>query len=845
MGATINFCPNFCGDPIKESQEIKKEISLNNIPIPKNENEISKNKKLIIYEEKVLQLNYLSNNNEKIRNKQFFNIKKGLDLEEKEKNLNKEKAGFKNEIRQFEKDKEDFRLRELELNNKIKNIEENEKKINEEKERLKREKTKIEILKNKNEQKEKELNDMIEQNKQEKIINSQQNIENQKQKEKNEKYLTEKEAYFNQLEIDLRKRENSIENRENDLNKKNKELNEKTKQINILENHLKEQENQVNKKKKDLEILNNQNIEKEKKLKEQEEINKKQKEENEKKKEENEKQKKEYEKYKLEKDIYLNQLEIKNKELKKLIEENEKMYNKRLKESTEKGEEINIKENQLKEKAEQLIRANKEIELLNIQYQEKDIKLKESIEKNERQKTEIEKHKEENEKLKKEKESYLNKLELKKSLDKQEKELKEKLRESNKKEQELNIKESQIKEEEKQILRKAKDLEIKIKKNGTDYEQKKDYLLNWEKSLAKKADELKKMNISNIPILVGLNNIGATCYMNATLQCLSNSKKLTEYFFKFYESSSNKKMSQEYYKLLLNLWKKENNNKSYSPYTFKEVLSKENPLFEGIAANDSKDLINFLLERFHQELNKENPNNNSNMISQEDQSNEQLMLKLFLQEFQKKFNSPISNFFYGVLETKSQCLGCNIIKFNFQVYSFLEFPLQQVNQYFYSMGKKPLFTNDGKNSDVELYECFEYYRKVDLMTGDNQMYCNICNKLLNSYYSTVIYSSPIYLIINLNRGKGATYQCKVNFPEQLNLFNFVTYKNGYTAYGLYAVICHLGPSSMSGHFVAYCRNRIDNKWYLYNDAIVSPCTKPQQYNDGMPYILFYKALTLD
>ena len=50
---------------------------------------------------------------------------------------------------------------------------------------------------------------------------------------------------------------------------------------------------------------------------------------------------------------------------------------------------------------------------------------------------------------------------------------------------------------------------------------------------------------------------------------------------------------------------------------------------------------------------------------------------------------------------------------------------------------------------------------------------------------------------------------------------------------------------MSGHFVAYCRNRIDNKWYLYNDAFVSPCTKPKQYNDGMPYILFYKALTLD
>ena len=77
---------------------------------------------------------------------------------------------------------------------------------------------------------------------------------------------------------------------------------------------------------------------------------------------------------------------------------------------------------------------------------------------------------------------------------------------------------------------------------------------------------------------------------------------------------------------------------------------------------------------------------------------------------------------------------------------------------------------------------------------------------------------------------------------QVNIFNFVTYKQGITVYELYAVICHLVPSSMSGHFVAYCRNRIDNKWYLYNDAFVNLCIKPQQYTEGMPYILFYKAL---
>ena len=435
--------------------------------------------------------------------------------------------------------------------------------------------------------------------------------------------------------------------------------------------------------------------------------------------------------------------------------------------------------------------------------------------------------------------------------------------ENEEKEKDILIKAKTIKEKDDEIEKLKKELEEKNKElmeNKNLIENKDNDIKNniAEKNLElikrEKTLDLKEQQLMDLekilkgeqdPILKGLNNIGATCYMNASLQCFSNSKKLTEYFLKHYQKDPNKIMANEYYEVLKNLWNKDDNEKAYSPNSFKDVLSKENPLFAGIAANDSKDLINFLLERFHQELNVvnniNNINNDSN-INQPDQTNEQLMLKLFLDEFKEKFNSIISTLFYGILETKSQCQGCNVIKFNFQVYSFLEFPLEQVNQYFFNKGKRPLLTAEGKNPDVDLYECFEYNGKIDLMTGENQMFCNQCNKLCNAYYSTILYSGSNYLIINLNRGKGAVYECNVIFPEQLNLFNFFTFKQGITVYELYAVICHLGPSSMEGHFVAYCRNRIDNKWYLYNDAIVTLCTRAQQYTDGMPYILFYKAL---
>ena len=154
-------------------------------------------------------------------------------------------------------------------------------------------------------------------------------------------------------------------------------------------------------------------------------------------------------------------------------------------------------------------------------------------------------------------------------------------------------------------------------------------------------------------------------------------------------------MSNAYYNVIKDLWNSENNNKSISPNEFKEKLSQENPLFAGIAANDSKDLMNFLMERFHNELNVINNDNDilnnyyNNSISQnENQLNEQKMLNIFKNEFKTKYNSIISNLFYGLLETKSQCQQCKYIKYNFQVYSFIEFPLERVNQYCFNTGKR-------------------------------------------------------------------------------------------------------------------------------------------------------------
>ena len=99
-------------------------------------------------------------------------------------------------------------------------------------------------------------------------------------------------------------------------------------------------------------------------------------------------------------------------------------------------------------------------------------------------------------------------------------------------------------------------------------------------------DNLKIGNEQSIVRLVGLENIGATCYMNATLQCLININLLTKYLLK--ESNYKTIMNNPYLYELTSCYCEVLFNvctydiKYYKPEKFKQIISIKNPLFEGI-----------------------------------------------------------------------------------------------------------------------------------------------------------------------------------------------------------------------------------------------------------------------
>ena len=364
--------------------------------------------------------------------------------------------------------------------------------------------------------------------------------------------------------------------------------------------------------------------------------------------------------------------------------------------------------------------------------------------------------------------------------------------------------------------------------------------------------------------LIGLVNIGATDYMNATLQCLSNIEQLTNYFrnnsyvehiVKFKPDS----LAASYKRLIHNLWPSNNNhqifnhNKSYAPYDFKNKISKMNTLFEGIHANDSKDLLNFIITTLHEELNKSKKNGDlhENIASQID---EQSKLNEFIENFTNENRSIISDLFYGVNETIIICSNCKIPKYNFSIDFCLRFPLEEVRKFKLDQlykNNNNIMNQIEKNSKIKLFgggvvdikDCFDYYKKIEIFDGDNAIYCTTCNKQKDSTYQTLLFTLPNILIIILDRGKGngkgIQFRVKLEFTELLDLNDYAKYGGKYE---LISVITHLGNSGGDGHFIALCKSPIDKKWYRYNDSIVTKVYdfKNEVLNFGDAYILFYK-----
>ena len=389
---------------------------------------------------------------------------------------------------------------------------------------------------------------------------------------------------------------------------------------------------------------------------------------------------------------------------------------------------------------------------------------------------------------------------------------------------------------------------IKKVKNNT-----KSNTLNNIKNEENNTNEKQNLVLSySKPTLIGLNEIENESYMNATLQCLSQTIDLTNYFFKnkdkILKNDNKMGLSKAYLEILKKLWEK-NGPKSFSPNDFKNKIEEINPIFINKEFGYNNNFLINLIEQIHKEQSKivnfKYFSYNEELLNPYDKQN---ALKHFFDEFQKDC-SIISDLFYGIFETNNVCLNCkndynskgliNPISYNYHKFNYILFPLEAIKNLKNNLN--PYFCNNQivQNNKVTLYDCFKYYLKTETFNQINKTYCNSCQKLSTFEYSSKIYSCSKYVILILIR---ETNNVLLDINEFLDITEFISEKDSPNiTYSLYGLITELN-NNLNSYYIASCKSEIDSKWYRYNNDKVTPIINFQEevIYFGKPCILMYK-----
>ena len=391
---------------------------------------------------------------------------------------------------------------------------------------------------------------------------------------------------------------------------------------------------------------------------------------------------------------------------------------------------------------------------------------------------------------------------------------------------------------------------INMNQNNSQNNIAQEKVLNYIKEMLENSskllqlDPLKNKDFLNLYFSKkGLSNVGLTCYMNSTLQCLLHIVELSFYIVNSYNEFKNDhlnmikntatkgKLSDEFRKILINVLLEKEGEKglfrnrhsnSFAPSDFNNLIGKLNPQFKRYEANDAKDLIIYLLQEMHEELNYYG-GKKLDKIPKCNQLNEAESFDFFYKVNSTLNFSIISYLFWGIVKQITICYTCKNNLFNFQYFQYLSFPL-----YSYSKGR------------FNIYNGLKDYTKKEILKGDNKFYCQKCGGLREAEVQSGIYYPPQYLLINFDYGKDKKYKpIKIDFGAVIFITKeFLNSHIESVNYDLVAVSSHIGSSGSSGHYIAFCKDP-NNIWHKFNDSSHDTCKFEDTYNYS-PYLLIYK-----
>lgn len=317
----------------------------------------------------------------------------------------------------------------------------------------------------------------------------------------------------------------------------------------------------------------------------------------------------------------------------------------------------------------------------------------------------------------------------------------------------------------------------------------------------------------------GLQNLGNSCFMNATLQCLAYTPALAQLLCEANHSKQCKSrsfcalcaMERLVPSLLLG------GKQTVIPRKLFRNLPAINDLLTPGCQEDAHEFIQSLLDRLETAFDASAPASTPKPMN------------------------PIRKLFTGATKTSIECVKCRRVSVTEEPFCCLSLEIDK--------------------SNVDLCEALEIFTRDELLRGDDKYSCGHCQRKCVAHKRLTLSKLPPVLVLHLKRfsvhfeaahhrqGSTRKMAAHVAFPETLDfkaLQRLIHDADRERAlidaeYELFAVLVHSGPQLGYGHYYALVKAP-DGHWFRCNDAQVMAVSAKHVLSE-QGYVVFYRRKT--